>query len=102
MTAQAEHGEISTDLVFHYQQSGKVLTCQYAGGEVRAGQLLGKVDEQGHIEMSYHQINQKGEIRTGVCTSKPEIMPDGKIKLHESWRWTDGNGASGCSTLMEI
>ena len=50
--------------------------------------------------MSYHQINSEGIINTGRCFSKPEIITNGKIKIHERWEWA--NGEQGKSILIEI
>lgn len=66
------------------------------------GHLLGYVDDFGNIDMRYHQIDPAGKIKTGVCFSKPEIMEDGKIRLHEDWKWTCGDHSSGQSVLEEI
>ncbi|MFK7813352.1 MAG: hypothetical protein AB8B59_12740 [Maribacter sp.] len=52
--------------------------------------------------MSYHQVNTKGELRTGICFSKPQIMENGKIFLHEIWEWTSGAKSKGKSVLEEL
>jgi len=39
---------------------------------------------------------------TGVCRSVPEVMSNGKIRLHETWQWTSGDGSGGSSVLGEI
>jgi hypothetical protein len=52
--------------------------------------------------MVYHQINVKGDMRTGVCHSVPERLPDGRIRLHETWRWTNGDCGAGNSIIEEI
>ena len=36
--------------------------------------------------MRYHQVNDAGEIMTGTCQSSPEILNNGKIRLHETWQ----------------
>lgn len=51
--------------------------------------------------MSYHQINTDGNLMTGVCTSKPEFLANGKIRLHESWKWTSGDKSEGKSINEE-
>ena len=51
--------------------------------------------------MRYHQINHKGEIMTGKCSSKPEILPNGKIRLHETWEWTSGDKSKGTEIIEE-
>lgn len=96
------NGETSEETIFHYQQEGNILTCSYSGGQIKIGQLIGLVDSQGSIDMRYHQINNKGELMTGICQSKPEILSDGRIRLHESWQWTSGDRSKGSSVLEEI
>ena len=65
------------------------------------GQLMGLVDDNGKIEMRYHQVNRNGDLMTGMCVSVPEIMENGKIRLHESWQWTSGDRSKGESILEE-
>ena len=96
------NGEISNDMIFHYLQTNAIITCTYEGQNIKKGHLIGLVDENGCIEMSYHQINKKRELMTGICSSTPEIMSNGKIRLHESWQWTSGDNSKGNSVLEEI
>ncbi len=98
----SENGETTAETIFEYKQNGNILTSEYKGGEIVSGHLIGLVDDHGNIEMRYHQINKKGELMTGICFSKPEIMENGKIRLYEEWRWTSGNMSSGKSTLEEL
>lgn len=98
----SDNGETSTDTVFHYKQNSKILTSEYSGGQIQRGHLIGLVDEFGNIEMRYHQVNNEGELMTGICRSKPEIMQNGKIRLHENWEWTSGDRSKGYSILEEI
>jgi hypothetical protein len=100
--SNTENGETSEETLFHYQQEGNILTCSYSGGQIIHGQIIGLVDADGNIDMRYHQVNQKGELMTGICHSKPEILPDGRIRLHESWQWTSGDCSKGNSVLEEI
>ncbi len=97
----SENGETSNDTVFIYKQIGNILTSEYSGGKIINGHLIGLVDENGEIEMRYHQVNQKGELMTGICKSKPEILENGKIRLHETWEWTSGDKSKGQSIIQE-
>jgi hypothetical protein len=100
--SNTENGETTPDTVFLYQQEGNILTAYYSGGQVVKGHIVGLVDAAGHIDMRYHQVNTKGELMTGVCKAVPEIMADGKIRLHEKWQWTSGDGSKGESVLEEV
>lgn len=96
------NGEVTGDLIFHYKQEGNRLVCQYFGGKILEGWLEGTVDENGVIEMNYTQVNTELKQNTGKCTSTPEILPNGKIRLHEDWQWTSGDRSKGTSILEEI
>lgn len=100
--ANTENGETSGDTVFVYKQSGNILTAEYQGGRILTGQLIGLVDEAGCIDMRYQQVNANGEIMTGICRSVPEILPNGKIRLHERWQWTSGDCSAGESIVEEV
>ena len=100
--SNTENGETSSETIFHYKQTGNILTSEYSGGKIKLGHLIGLVDKNGNIEMRYHQINHQEELMTGVCKSKPEILENGKIRLHENWHWTSGDNSKGQSIIEEI
>jgi hypothetical protein len=97
-----ENGETSSETIFHYKQVDNILTSDYSGGKIKSGHLIGLVDNNGNIEMRYHQVNDKNQLMTGICKSKPEILENGKIRLHESWEWTSGDESKGQSIIEEI
>jgi hypothetical protein len=96
-----ENSETSNETVFHYRQTGNILTAEYSGGKIKYGHLIGLVEESGNIDMRYHQVNDKGELMTGICKSTPEILANGKIRLHEKWEWTSNDKSKGQSILEE-
>ena len=98
----SENGETSSETFFLYKQVGNIITSEYSGGKIKKGHLIGLVDEFGNIEMRYHQINENGELMTGICKSKPEILENGKIRLYESWQWTSGDKSKGESVIEEV
>lgn len=98
----SENGETSSETMFHYKQEGNILTSEYSGGKIVKGHLIGLVDDNGNIDMRYHQVNTSGELMTGFCKSVPEILPNGKIRLHETWQWTSGDLSKGNSVLDEV
>lgn len=97
-----ENGETSEETVFHYKQDGNILTSSYSGGKILQGHLIGIVDDDGNIDMRYHQVNVDHELMTGRCLSKPEVLDDGRIRLHESWQWTSGDQSTGTSIIEEL
>ena len=99
--SNSENGEVDLNMQFLYKQSGNILTSSYSGGRIRSGHLIALVKDDGSLDMRYHQINIQGEIMTGICYSTPEIMPNGKIRLYENWKWTAGDFSEGESILEE-
>lgn len=99
--SNSDNGEVSSETIFHYSQEGEIITAQYSGGEIIKGHLIGKVDQNGVINMRYHHINQEGELMTGKCISTPERLENGKIRLNESWEWTSGDFSKGESMIEE-
>ena len=99
--SNSENGETSNETVFKYNQIGNILTAEYSGGMIKKGHLIGIVDENGAIDMRYHQVNNKNELMTGICKSRPEILDNGKVRLHESWEWTSGDKSKGQSIIEE-
>ena len=99
--SNTDNGETSNETLFLYKQVGNILTSEYSGGKIKYGHLIGLVDMDGNIDMRYHQVNEKGELMTGICISKPEILNNGKIRLHENWEWTSGDKSKGQSIIEE-
>jgi len=95
-------GEVDGRTTFHYRQSGSIVTAEYSGGDIASGHLVAIADEDGRLDMRYHHVNSSGELMTGTCRTTPELLPDGRLLLHEKWQWTSGDLASGTSILEEV
>ena len=98
----SESGEVSGETTFYYHQKGNVVWAEYKGGEIILGNLIAKVFDDDSLEMRYQHLNTRGEFMTGKCDSKPEVLADGKIRLHEKWQWTCGDFSEGESVIEEI
>lgn len=95
------NGEVSGETRFNYRQSGNLVRAEYSGGSIVFGSLIAKVGERGELDMRYQHLNTAGELMTGTCVSTPELLPDGRIRLNERWRWTSGDGSEGESVVEE-
>jgi hypothetical protein len=95
-------GEVGPETVFAYRQSGDVVSATYEGGGVRSGVLIATADGGGSLDARYAHVNASGGLMTGECRTTPEVLPDGRLRLHEEWRWTSGDGSSGRSVVEEI
>ncbi|HEV7351321.1 n-acetylglutamate synthase [Telluribacter sp.] len=101
-SATTDNGDVDARTVFHYHQQGNLVWAEYEGGAIVKGSLLATADERGVLDMRYQHFNSNGELMTGVCRSVPELLPDGRLRLHETWRWTSGDGSAGESVVEEV
>ncbi|MEM8559026.1 MAG: n-acetylglutamate synthase [Bacteroidota bacterium] len=100
--SNAPNSEVSDATRFAYRQRGDVVWATYEGGGVRFGTLVASVDEDGCLDMRYAHVNTNGDLMTGTCRSTSEVLPDGRLRLHEHWQWTSGDGSAGTSVVEEI
>jgi hypothetical protein len=85
-----------------YRQSGDLLWAEFGGGSVRRGTLSGLVAPDGSLEFAYTMVLESGEVIPGHCASKPEILDDGRILLHETWQRFGAHAATGTSQIEEV
>lgn len=97
-----DNGEVGSETVFQYRQEGNLVWAEYAGGAIVKGHLIANMDDAGVLDMRYHHVNDIGELMIGKCISTPEVLDDGRIKLHEKWQWLSGDMSSGTSEIIEL
>jgi len=100
--ANSDGGDVSGETTFHYHQRDDLVWATYTGGPVLFGTLLAKVDTFGNLDMRYQHVSVDGTFKSGRCQSRPERLPDGRLRLHERWHWTDGAEGRGISIIEEI
>ena len=93
-------GEVGNDTTFHYRQDGEVVSASYAGGQVRRGELIGTRNDD-TLDFRYVHLNIDGETASGRCTSRIEVLDDGRLRLHETWAWESKPG-DGTSIVEEL
>ena len=96
------NGEVDSTTVFHYRQQDNIVWATYTGGGVRWGALTALVDADDCLDMRYSHVNTAGTLMTGRCRSVPEVLADGRVRLHEDWQWTCGDESCGQSVVEEI
>ena len=95
-------GDVGSETTFRYRQEGDLVWATYAGGAIRLGTLLATVDRDGNLDMRYQHVGTDGGFKSGRCRSRPERLPDGRVRLHERWQWTEGATGEGVSVVEEI
>jgi Domain of unknown function (DUF3291) len=95
-------GEVDGETRFYYRQRGSRVWATYRGGAVAFGTLVAAAAGDGRLDMRYQHVNRDGAWREGQCYSTPERLPDGRLRLHESWQWTTGAVGQGQSTVEQV
>ena len=95
-------GEVDARTTFNYHQEGALVWAEYSGGAIVKGHLIALADDEGRLDMRYQHVNTDGELMTGMCRTTPEMLVDGRLRLHEIWQWTSGDLSFGESQLEEI
>ena len=93
-------GDVGATTLFRYHEDDGVVWADYAGGAVRRGYLVGtrRGDE---LDFRYVHLADDGATASGHCTSRVEALDDGRVRLHETWRWESREGA-GRSVVEEL
>ncbi|TQJ21470.1 hypothetical protein FBZ33_1694 [Micromonospora sp. A202] len=88
-------GEVGTQTVFAYHERAGEVWAEYAGGSIRRGHLVG-TRTGNRLDFRYVQLNTDGQTSSGRCVSEVSVLPDGRVRLHETWSWESrpGNGSS--------
>lgn len=85
-----------------YRQDGDLVWGEFAGGDVRRGSLTGLCGQDGRLEFAYTMVLDTGEVIAGRSVSTPEILPDGRILLHEDWERFTPKSDRGVSRIEEV
>lgn len=98
----AGHGPGAEAPVASYRQRGDLVWADFAGGGVRRGSLTGLRRPDDTIEFTYTMVLADGAVLAGRCRSIPEVLADGRVRLHEQWERYGPHAATGTSELEEI
>lgn len=98
--ATAEAGEVGRDTLFRFGQKGETVWAHYTGGAVEMGYLVGSV-ASGRFVFRYSQVELSGEVHGGSSVCDVTLLPDGRVRLLEHFRWESRDG-SGTNVLEEV
>ncbi|MEV3871420.1 hypothetical protein [Streptomyces sp. NPDC049906] len=93
-------GQVGPRTRFAYHERDGVVWAEYAGGEVVRGHLVGTRDGD-RLDFRYVQLRTDGTTACGRCTSEVLVLPDGRLRLLETWEWESGPGR-GTSVVEEL
>jgi hypothetical protein len=88
-------GQVGTRTRFAYHEKDAEIWAEYAGGDVVRGCLAG-TRAGDRLDFRYVQLKTDGTTSSGHCVSEVVELPDGRVRLDETWEWESqpGNGTS--------
>ena len=72
-------GQVGSDTLFVFTQSGSTVSARYAGGALELGYLVGSVTS-GRLVFRYCQVDRQGEVHGGRSACDITRLPDGRIR----------------------
>ncbi|MFF9686253.1 hypothetical protein [Streptomyces sp. NPDC014623] len=93
-------GQVGTRTRFTYHERDGRIWAGYTGGDVVRGHLVGTRDGD-TLDFRYVQLKQDGTTSSGHCVSAVTELPDGRVRLDETWAWESQEG-SGTSVVEEL
>ena len=95
-----DDGDLTKEVLFHYHQKNRTVWGTFEGGRIRFGTLVADVLDNNQLRMVWQYLNVDGEFVSGECLSTPKLLPDGRLRLEETW--TTVGGPAGSSVIEEI
>lgn len=93
-------GQVGTGTRFTYHEAEGRIWASYAGGDVVRGHLVGTRDGD-LLDFRYVQLTRDGGTSSGHCVATVVGLPDGRVRLEETWEWESRQG-SGTSAVEEL
>ncbi|MFI5682572.1 hypothetical protein [Streptomyces sp. NPDC051636] len=95
-------GQVGTRTRFTYHEKDGEIWAEYAGGDVVRGYLVGTRDGD-RLDFRYVQLKRDGTTSSGHCRSTAVGLPDGRVRLEETWEWESqpGSGTSVVESVVE-
>ncbi|MGW6239148.1 hypothetical protein ACWGBX_37355 [Streptomyces sp. NPDC055037] len=93
-------GQVGTATRFVYREEDGVIRAEYEGGDVVRGYLVG-TREGDRLDFRYVQLKRDGATSSGHCVSTVVGLPDGRVRLEETWEWESQEG-SGTSVVEQV
>lgn len=94
--------DVTTETTFYYKQFGKIVRATYSGGNIVKGVLIGMVNEQGILEVSFNHLSTDSQFHGGTCTFIPEKRMDTGYLIHGLWILAEENTIKNELILEEL
>ena len=92
VAATAQDGVVNASTRLHFTQRGQRVLGRYCGGAIRRGYLVGTLVGDS-LRFRYAQTESAdGHVHGGSSACHLEVLPDGRLRLHEHFVWETRSG----------
>jgi len=100
--ANSSNGTLNTDttMTFVSDDESEILG-NYHGGTIKTGNVVGRWLDPSTMEMLYHCITVKSELKAGRAIAIFTHDSDGHLHMHLDWQWLTGDQSKGTSHWIE-
>lgn len=102
VTTGNAHGLSTAATTFQYFVDGEMVTGSYHGGEIAAGQIIGKVTGSTTLELLFQCRTVDSQLLSGQSSGRVSRNHDGLLTIHFDWIWLTGDRSGGTSHYIEI
>jgi hypothetical protein len=100
VTKAATQGVVSLETTLTFTQRGDLVEAHYSGGTIVVGRLLGRLTGT-VLTFCYIQVDVDGHTDAGSSVGTIDALPDGRVRLTESFQWFT-RPDSGTNVFEEI
>ena len=100
VSATASVGVVSSETRLKLVQRGLRVFGRYHGGSIERGCLVGRVRDH-TLRFRYAQREKAGGIHGGRSICSLEVLPDGRLRLHEHFMW-ETRGGAGTNVFEQV
>tara|TARA_B110000902_G_C13812364_1_gene400359 strand:+ start:118 stop:483 length:366 start_codon:yes stop_codon:yes gene_type:complete len=95
-------GEVSSDVIFKYQQTDDLINGVYRGDTIAYGHIVARFTSNTQLAMLYHCVTNSGQLKAGEADAEVSVSDDGRVRLELQWKWLTGAREHGVSDYIEI
>lgn len=93
------HGRSGAGTTFSYLVEGDAIHGSYSGGQIRIGQLVGRIVADERIEVLFQCITGAGGLLSGRSTGTVWRDSGERLRLDFEWVWLWGRGEAALPTM---
>lgn len=102
VSTENAHGLSTAATTFQYFVDGESITGSYHGGEIAAGQIIGKITGPTTMELLFQCRTVDGQLLSGQSSGRICRNHDGLLTIDFDWFWLTGDRSGGTSHYIEI